>query len=169
MTAKEKRVVLQAEKDDPKFYCHYLDAKITKRRLERICAVLEVKVPDSYQKTSFAELSASLQEQRPDLQRGRAWNMLRASLMAFDLTDWRSYMKAIVWSLLGSAYVPASLGAHYGMNVAAYFQNNKNMASGQALYALQRQEARQILRRSSSRRSSRKNRSCRKNSSCRRR
>ena len=63
--------------------CEFLRAELSLDKLRKVCEALDVK----YDRDDGAdELCSKLAIERPDLMRGRIWNIFRALLRFFDFT-----------------------------------------------------------------------------------
>jgi len=121
---------MSPEKKTP---CEYLRLHLTLSELRNLCDVLEVDYKDH---NTASELCTKLKEDRPDLMRGRTWNILRASLRNFDLTTEGGMYALKAW-LFPIAYNVAEVGS--------YLVGNHKNAVGYARHAHQRSKARTLM------------------------
>jgi len=148
-THAETAAVMAAEKSAEKHFSQFCKRKLSTRRMRAICTILDVKFSFT---DSFAALDQKLLEQRPDMHRNKALKVLYGYFEHLDYTNPRSFIPILL--------MPIFPGSYFGLfflyqisswtNVFSWLSGSKTLATGQALYALQRQEARALMDRPSS-------------------
>ena len=118
------------------FPCDYLQMVLSKRKMRCICEALDIQFDSS---TTKAQLCTAIEIERPDLMRGWKWNVLRAIFSNLDLQNLTPLKNILLYCLTG---VPSLYGT---LEIITYFLNDKHLAVGHGLFAIQRQEARKIM------------------------
>jgi hypothetical protein len=119
--------------------CKYLRLHLTLDKLRKLCDALEVEYKETDNASTLCE---KIREQRPDLMRGRVWNMLRATLSGWDFTSENGLYALKQWI---SGTLAPIIHPYRTAEIGSYFFGNHKNAIGHAKYALQRSKARQIM------------------------
>ena len=143
------------------FRCGFLRAELSLNKLRKVCEALDVK----YERDDDAnELCVKLAIKRPDLMRGRIWNIFRALVRYVDFTTENGFqaLKRFGWLFIGKkALMPlfgipvANLGIPFIIYILSdpygwaefitYLVGNTKNAVGYGKFALQRNDARKII------------------------
>jgi hypothetical protein len=143
------------------FRCGFLRAELSLNKLRKVCEALDVK----YERDDDAnELCVKLAIKRPDLMRGRIWNIFRALYRKFDFTTENGFlalkrfgliiigrtalipMFGIAVANLGIPFIIGILSDPYGWaEFITYLGGNTKNAVGYGKFALQRNDARNII------------------------
>jgi hypothetical protein len=88
---------------------------------------------------------------RPDLMRGRVWNIIRALLSFFDIQSEngfhfiRNWVSILILRILSGGTTTLADNPYYFYQMITYFLGDTNTAVGHAKYALQRRDVRKLL------------------------
>jgi hypothetical protein len=132
------------KKNSSTYACDYLRHNVTLSKLHALCDALEITYTPEDTKE---QLCHKIKTKRPDLMRGRVWNMLRTIFRTMDLTSEGGLM---FLKRFAAKVLQASVGIPpidlYGLaEIATWLYGDPKYAVGYGRYALQREQARKIL------------------------
>ena len=122
--------------------CAYLRQYVSLDKLRKMCEALEIAFD---KKDDIEDLCHLIKQKRPDLMRGRGWNMLRTAFNFLDFTSEKGLLalKRYATNILGAKVgLP---GLYNTLEVYTWLRGDPKAAIGYAKYALQRDAARKIL------------------------
>jgi len=123
--------------------CAYLRQYVSLDKLRKMCEALEIAFD---KKDDIEDLCHLIKQKRPDLMRGRGWNMLRTAFSFLDFTSEGGLYAVKSWAtnILGAKVVGVP-GIYNLAELFTYLKGDRKKAIGYAKYALQREAARKIL------------------------
>ena len=126
--------------------CSYLKQSLDLDQLKKVAKTLDVNYGDN---STFGDICEDIEMKRPDLMRGRVWNIIRALLSHLDIQSengfhfLKNFVSFFIIYFLSGGTVAMNPYSFYEMNT--YFHGDTNTAVGHAKYALQRRDVRKLL------------------------
>jgi hypothetical protein len=143
---KQKGIVVSDKPVTSTQRCSYLKQSLDLDQLKKIAKSLDVNYGDN---SSFSDICEDIEMKRPDLMRGRVWNIIRALLSNYDIQSegglhfLKHLLSTLILNILSGGMIYMNPYSLYEM--ITYFQGDTNSAVGHAKYALQRRDVRKLL------------------------